>query len=276
MTKIRALDVINRRLKKGRYKNQAKISCVEDSAEPFGDINNQLGKLCLEPTTSIPADNEPRALNVMSMYSSDVTEITDIMTAYVTDPKVQERSCNTLRILANDPSKERDICNANVMPLVVRAMKAHLQVPLVQVSACALLQKLTFNKAKNFVTVTGNADDATMITSLNQDYGNNETQEFECSSLENMVNYSMVSTRALVTAEGIQAILDAMNEHQDNMSVQSYACAALLCFTVCSEYLILLGGKNPQPLLDNAVKRFPGLCGKNVKKVLERLKEITH
>lgn len=241
-----------------KIKNSALYPTVSTSQVNCDTLSN--------PSSTV--DPENAALQIIARYPPNIQDIVEAMERNLFRPKVLERACNTIRIMANNEENRRGICYAHAIPVIVKGMEIHQNVPLVQVYACAALQKLTFIDPQNFITVTDDTNTVTVIR------GRNEHEEFECFCLENYVNFSRINTKLLVITGGIRTILNAMKHHSEDISVQSYACSALTCFTVCVEYLEIMRRENPQYLLENAANRFPLYCKAVANQILERLNNI--
>lgn len=230
------------------------------------------------------------AIKSISQSNISIARLIKIMKANKNDSKIIEKCCNRIRELANNEENRIEIGRTDGIKVILQSMRIHIDVALVQVNACAALQKLAFADSKYVSAVNTSSNGAIALTNTNSSPNNNLKKQFSlthleqeqqeeyfecCSSPEQLNNYDVHNMKQIIYYGGQEDILNAMKNHPDHLPVQLYGICALVCFTFSSEYLHLLNDCGESKyLLEAAARRFPGMCKHDARNVLDRLSEL--
>ena len=229
---------------------------------------------------------ENEIIKNISQSNISTSDLINAMKTNINNAVIIGKCCNRIRDLANDEMYRNEIGDNNGIQVILQAMRMHIDEALVQVNACAALQKLAFSDSKYvtparieapYVVLTNTNNLRKNVNTYNHTNSMELQEEFECcSSPTEQLNFNVQNMKQIIYYSGLQDILNAMKYHPDHLPVQLYGICALVCFTFSSEYLRLLNDCDESKyLLEAAARRFPLMCRNDARNALDRLSELS-
>ena len=154
--------------------------------------------------------------------------ILQTMKQHPSAPEVQASACGTLRVLAQDNLKHKDlIAKAGGIPIILQAIQQH-QAPQVQQAGCHALGYLALHHEQNNDMIVQAGAIPIILQMMKQHPSAAEVQASACHALCVLAEGNRKHKYMISRAGAIPIILHAIEHHPSAADVQETACRALI------------------------------------------------
>ena len=168
-------------------------------------------------------------MNELSL--SDASNIIKQMLEEPDDTKIQESCCLRLADIAKNDSHKIDISKRGGIEVIVLALQLHVGNAKVQKAGCEALNNLSYHSKQNIITIPSDGGIHAIIDAMKEHLCEADLQVQALQALYNLACNDR-NKCIILNENGVELIVNVMNNNRDNVYVQTVACRTLrnMCY----------------------------------------------